>query len=348
MLIKSADDKSSQIALLESLLTTAPATKRSRIEQAIRNLRAGIKGEQEAAYQLEFAYKDSPNWAVLNDLRLEFGGRVAQIDHLLINRSMCIYVIETKHFHAGVKITDEGEFLRWNDHRKTYEGMPSPLAQNARHLQVVREVFDDLKVPTRLGVRMIPKYFSYVAVSPNARIDRPSRFDTRLVVKADALHETIQRDTEASIGLKEAMTVAFRVVDQGTLVGIARQFLARHKPIEPNWAASFGLSEPSAETKAPEPPAEAFPEPPAPSVPGISSGTGQSTGPRCKACGGTAGRIEYGKYGYYFQCAACEVNTSAKVQCHQPGHQARVRKDGPRFFRECQACGSSELYFVNP
>src|SRR3546814_12221508 len=82
---------------------------------------------------------------LIHDLRLEHGSRTAQIDHLLINRWMDVYVLETKHFHAGIKITEDGEFLRWNNYQKTYEGMASPLEQNERHIQVLKDVRADRK-----------------------------------------------------------------------------------------------------------------------------------------------------------------------------------------------------------
>ena len=69
-----------------------------------------------------------------------------------------VFVLETKHFHAGLKITEEGEFLRWNDFRKTYEGMPSPFAQNDRHIAVLRDAFKQIDMPKRLGVRLSSTY----------------------------------------------------------------------------------------------------------------------------------------------------------------------------------------------
>ena len=62
----------------------ASADARKKIEQEIRNIQSGSKGEAEAAYEIEFYYGASKNWMVLHDLRLECDGRVAQIDHLLI------------------------------------------------------------------------------------------------------------------------------------------------------------------------------------------------------------------------------------------------------------------------
>ncbi|NTV47823.1 MAG: NERD domain-containing protein, partial [Chlorobiales bacterium] len=42
--------------------------------------------------------KNSKNWAVIHDLRLEHENQVAQIDHLMINRSFDFYVLESKNY----------------------------------------------------------------------------------------------------------------------------------------------------------------------------------------------------------------------------------------------------------
>ena len=86
MIIKNADDKTSQIQQLEGLQNFANADQKNKITQELRNLRAGIKAEQEAAYLIDFDLGKSQNTLVIHDLRLEIGGRVAQIDHLLINQ----------------------------------------------------------------------------------------------------------------------------------------------------------------------------------------------------------------------------------------------------------------------
>ena len=173
MLLKQADSKEHLLNDLERLFTTAPGDRKRRIEQELRVVRAGVKGEQEAAYLIDFHFKDRENWVVIHDLRLEVDGRVAQIDHVLLHRCLDCYVLETKHFSSGMKITEDGEFLRWNHYKKTYEGMASPLAQNDRHVAVLRDAFDQIEMPTRLGVRLGPSFFPFVLVSPNARVDRP-------------------------------------------------------------------------------------------------------------------------------------------------------------------------------
>ena len=159
MLIKDIDDRTGELAALEALAGSGHGSEAKKAKESLRIRRAGLKGEQESAYQINFYYETSRNWAVIHDLRIEHNGRTAQIDHLLLNRALECYVLESKHFHAGVKITDEGEFLRWDNYSKNYVGMPSPLAQNARHVEVLRDVLKSMDLPTRLGVRLMPKIF---------------------------------------------------------------------------------------------------------------------------------------------------------------------------------------------
>lgn len=108
MIIKEADDKKSQIATLEALGARRDASPevRKRIEQEIRNIRSGIKGEEEAAYEINFHFGATKNYAVIHDLRIEVEGRVAQIDHLLIGRFLDIWVCETKSFCEGIAINE--------------------------------------------------------------------------------------------------------------------------------------------------------------------------------------------------------------------------------------------------
>ena len=62
------------------------------IKKEIRNIQAGIRGENEASYEMKVHYGESKNWMVINDLRIEHGDLAAQIDHLLINRFMEMYI----------------------------------------------------------------------------------------------------------------------------------------------------------------------------------------------------------------------------------------------------------------
>src|SRR3546814_7533320 len=67
----------------------------------------------------------------------------------------------------------------WNNYQKTYEGMASPLEQNERHIQVLKDVMAQIELPTRLGVRIPPSFQSFVLVGPEAKIYRPKRLDRK-------------------------------------------------------------------------------------------------------------------------------------------------------------------------
>lgn len=337
MLLKTADNKDYQIKELEGLLAAATGDRKSRIEQDLRIVRAGIKGEQEAAYLIDFDFKNLDFYAVIHDLRLEVGGRVAQIDHLVISRCLDCFVLETKYLRGGMKITEDGEFLRWNDYKKTFEGMASPLAQNDRHISVLREAFGLIDMPTRLGLRLQPTFHSYVLVSPEARIDRPQKFDTSRIIKADVFKQTVldKYDKESFLGTVGSMA---KVISVQTLEQLARQVVTLHKPIRMNVAAKFGTPEPVKAGRSTNPLPSRPPEPVSRPI---------SDAPSCKDCKGGNGSVQYGKFGYYFKCDGCGANTSVKVVCGKSGHKARIRKEGKNFFSECEDCRSSSLYFTN-
>jgi Nuclease-related domain len=114
MQIKAADDKQPQILALEKLLARRDVSPdvHERIEQEIWNIRTGEKTERNAAYEIEFHYKANPNVMTIHDLRIEFGDRVAQIDHLIVDRLLELWVCESKSFSGDVKSTNTGSGRR--------------------------------------------------------------------------------------------------------------------------------------------------------------------------------------------------------------------------------------------
>ena len=253
MLIKAADDKQSDLDALATLLArpdVSGATRRH-IDQEIRSIRAGVKGERDAAYEIDFFSRDRPNWAVLHDLRLEVDGLVAQIDHLLISRLLIFWVCESKHFAEGVAINDHGEWQRyWNGRG---HGMGSPVEQNRKHIVTLRRVFESglVPLPRRLGITLKPDYRSLILVSNEARITRPRRdakvdgLDT--IIKADQLARTIDRQLDQANPL-----ILSRLIGTADLEMLARQLAALHRPAHVDWAARFGLElEPPRPTAAP-------------------------------------------------------------------------------------------------
>jgi len=253
MIIKQADDKQSDLSILKKLLThpDADVAKKKRIEQEIRNIQAGIRGEEEAAYEMKVHYSESKNWMIIHDLRIEHGGLVAQIDHLIINRFLEMWVCESKHFSKGIEINEYGEFSAFDFDGKPY-GVPSPIEQNNKHILILKRIFDSnaVKLPTRLGFTIKPSLKSLVLVSKNARITRPKvKIDgLDCIIKNDQLFKTIDKATDDSNRL-----LIVKTIGQDTVEALAKEIVKLHKPIQFNWLAKFSLSSPSQVLATPAP-----------------------------------------------------------------------------------------------
>jgi len=340
MLVKLADDKIPALEELQSLLERPDLTAQQRkaITKELYMMRSGIKGEKEAAYELDFHFKNSKNYALLHDIRLEVKGRVAQIDHLLIDRTLCVYVFETKNFSSGIKINEEGEFLSWNYYKKTFEGTPSPIAQNQRHVSVLSDFFKTSEMPTRLGFTLTPDIIPLTLIANTARIDRPKNFDTSAVIKCDALSSTLDKNTKDMSAIKIFGSVS-RIVSRETIEKVGRLLKYSHKPIEINYLAKFGLSEPS-ETKIKTELSKTQKKPAPVSTPTHNSFS-------CSKCNSDNTKMLSGRYGYYFKCQDCEGNTSIKLKCITQDCKPRIKKKKGQFFEECETCNSSRLYYEN-
>lgn len=244
MKIKSATDRQDELETLQRLLEHPQASERQRsqIELEIRMLRAGIRGEAETAYELDFHLRDSTNWAVLHDLRIEHAGRVAQIDHLLINRFLECWVCESKHFSEGVAVNAQGEFTAFFNGRP--RGVPSPIAQNERHIDVLEALMNSptFPLPKRLGMTLRPSFISLVVVSKGARIQRPTPTPPAFqgILKSDQVWQYIQRDMDRASLVSVAGCLS-KLVGSDTLRSLAEGLAGQHRPIRVDWAAKFGL-----------------------------------------------------------------------------------------------------------
>ena len=75
--------------------------------------------------------------------------------------------------------------------------------------------------------------------------------------------------------------------------------------------------------------------------------------PVCKYCGASELSARWGKYGYHWQCVECGKNTKMPVECSACGARrergnpiVKIRKEGARYLRECNACGTSSTVWT--
>lgn len=78
---------------------------------------------------------------ILHDIYLEKDNLTAQIDYLVITRKR-VYVLECKNLIGNIEIDNSGNFVRSYElsGKKIREGIYSPITQNQRHLQVLKEI----------------------------------------------------------------------------------------------------------------------------------------------------------------------------------------------------------------
>lgn len=243
MILKKKAPRDNDIIELERLLSLPLSAKqRFLIELELKSIRSGDHNEQSSAYYIDFKLKDSKNWAIIHDLRIEHRDAVAQIDHLLINRFLEIYVLESKNYYYGVKITDNGEFMAWSG--KAYHGIESPIEQNKRHVELLKKTIDAHSLsPKRLGFAMSPEFKSYVLVAPTARIVRPAtyKFNTESVVKADAFLTTIEKEIE-KLTVSGVLVIA-KMISSETLEKFGQKIADLHRPGKIAYAAKLGIKE---------------------------------------------------------------------------------------------------------
>ncbi len=229
MLIKSADDKAKRLALLEDLQQSPllDARQKEWLRVELRNLTAGIKGEREAAFHLDGHYKDSQNNVLLHDLRFKIEGEVAQIDHLVINRTGYMVLIETKNYSGDLEVNAHGEFtVRYGKDRY---GIPSPYEQSRRHARILGKLLERLEISTRTD--KLPEFHNVVLMHPQAIIQRPDAkaFDTSFLIKADQFRAWHEKLVEGS-GTGTLLKALFNIRSPDTIKEWGEKLKRQHRP----------------------------------------------------------------------------------------------------------------------
>lgn len=239
MLVKQADDKAERLRFLEDLQRSPTLDRRQAdwLRDELHRTKRGVTGERDAAHYLDNYLKDDPDRAVLHDLRFVIDGDVIQIDHLVITRSLYVYLLETKNFNGNLRINERGEFSVEYPGERVF-GIPSPVEQSRRHEGPLRKLFETLGIEGRNGGAA--QIHHCVLVNPSSMIHRPpaAKLDTSNVMKADqfrAWHEQF-RD-KVSVGALFGSLLNIRGVD--TIKDFADKLMRQHRPPDPRALPDF-------------------------------------------------------------------------------------------------------------
>lgn len=143
IVIKEDSDAKKQLEQLEEYLKVAPADIKGEIEQDIRNVNYGIRGEEALMFELKNSH--IPMY-ILHDITFERNGIKTQIDFLIVTNKVT-FILECKNLYGNISIDSQGSFTRTVQYDKKYykEGIYSPITQNERHLNMISERIRDRK-----------------------------------------------------------------------------------------------------------------------------------------------------------------------------------------------------------
>lgn len=269
MLIKSADDKSKRLALLEDLQNSPvlDAWQKTKLREELLRLRKGIQGEKEAAFYLNSYFKGGENHALLHDLRVVVDGDVAQIDHLIINRTGHLFLLETKNYAANVEVNAHGEFTAVYDEGRY--GIPSPLEQSLRHERILSKLMETLGIVGRTDKKL--DFHHVVMLHPKAIIQRPDPkvLDTSYLIKADQFPSWHKKFAD-NIGIGAVLKAAVNMRSQETVKEWGEKLKRQHQ-------APDLLAMPS--YLQPKPQLVAVVQAPKPTAPPVSKATAEPAAP---------------------------------------------------------------------
>jgi hypothetical protein len=339
MLYKNIDTKEPEINQLKNLLKLSKNPKQQALIRAdLARIENGYQAEKDNAYYLDFGFKDSPRCILLHDIRIEHNGKVAQIDHIIINR-LGIEVLESKSFTGTLSIRGDGSLDV--EYGKKTQTFPNPIEQNKRHAKILTDfIKENIELPSNLKLFGVPMD-STVLINPKTTISNdalPKGFE-----RADSFttHWDNRVDQMSTFSVLKTM---------GTMMSLDRvkeiaDFLIKsHRAKTFDYKKKYPIrkEEKIQNIKQVEPIHSIIKK----SI-SISSNSKSIKTTHCSKCQGTNVEIRYGKYGYYFKCLSCDGNTAIKLTCSSKECKAKIKKSKLNFYQVCEVCGLNELFFTN-
>ena len=203
VIAKESSNAKEYLRQLEELAEKATGENAKKIAKEIAVVKAGIIGEDNILFELKNSGMDM---VVLHDLYIEsVSGASAQIDFLVLTPKIN-FVLECKNLFGNIEINSKGDFIRTIRCGGRYykEGIYSPITQNQRHLQVLKErrSENDGKILAAWKNYLFKDFFRGLVVLANPKTvvnDRYAKKEVKeQVIRADQLIETIKRMNKAS------------------------------------------------------------------------------------------------------------------------------------------------------
>ncbi len=232
--LKSSNQAADYINKLKNLQGRCSGELKEEIEKQIAIAEYGIKGEESVAFELRNSGIDM---YILQDICLEYEDLHAQIDYMIVTRKRT-YIIECKNLIGDIEINNVGHFIRTYQLKgKTiHEGTYSPITQNLRHLQVIKEVRKSGKgnmISRKIFESHFEDNYKSIVVLANPKTILNAKYAKKeikeQIVRADQL---VQRIKELDMQVKEAMT-------EKQMLEIANFFLDKNQSERSDYAEKY-------------------------------------------------------------------------------------------------------------
>lgn len=209
----------------------ADGPKKEWVERDINYLKVGIKGEENVYYELKNTFMPI---ICLHDIRLDYGGYIAQFDFIVIsNKFIC--VLETKKLSGNIVINQDGDFIRVikNKYGKEIkrEGIYSPISQNQRHLDILKDILLKEKL-----IKYLPLKSLVVLANPKTIIDKKycPKSITNSIYKYDQVVNCLRKFQDDKTNEMNAF--------EKSMHKIAEFLIANNKPLEIDYSSKYSLT----------------------------------------------------------------------------------------------------------
>lgn len=201
--LKEQSDAVEFISKLNSLLPKASGDVKERIEKELKLTSIGEFGEQNIIFELKNS--NMPMY-ILHDIHLQHEDLSAQIDFIVVTR-IFIYIIECKNLIGDIEIDSNSNFMRSYEYKgkRIKEGIYSPITQNQRHLNVIKQIRKDNKTNVfmrLLADKMFDITYKSLVVLANPKTILNARYakneTKQQVIRADQLIKYIKETNNLS------------------------------------------------------------------------------------------------------------------------------------------------------
>ena len=218
--------------LIELSSRVSTPEKRDMIGRDMDFLRIGMKGEADVYFELKNSFIPM---LCLHDVRLEYNDYMAQFDFIIITKKF-ICILETKKLSGDIEITPDGDFVRIikNSSGKFIkkEGIYSPVAQNERHVRILREILVKEKL-----IKTFPIKSLVVLANPKTVLNKKQcpKVIWDNVYKHDQLASYLKREIEDKSNDRDLF--------EKYLYEIADFLIKNHKPQQYDYMKKYSLND---------------------------------------------------------------------------------------------------------